>query len=74
MEKAAEKILHNIIELAELLDEETLKNAADIPIMELAKSVSIKKSQPRKEHKSVGSIKIDMIREYENVGRKKFEL
>ena len=74
MEKEAEKILNNIIELAELLDEETLQNAPDVLIVELAKSVSIKKTKARKEHKNVGSIKIDMIREYDNVGTKKFEL
>lgn len=49
MEKEAEKILTNIIELAELLDDETLQNARDVPIMELAKSVTIKKTKLGKE-------------------------
>jgi hypothetical protein len=52
MEKEAEKILTNIIELAELLDDETLQNAPDVPIMELAKSVTIKKTKLGKERKS----------------------
>ena len=42
MEKEADRILDNIVELAALLDEETLTNA-DLPVVELAKCVTIKK-------------------------------
>jgi hypothetical protein len=47
MEMKATEIMNNIIRLAELLDDEALKHAADIPILEMAKSVSIKQSPPR---------------------------
>jgi hypothetical protein len=52
MKMNATDIMNNIIQLAELLDEETLKNAADVPILELAKSVSIKKLKPWKAQKT----------------------
>jgi hypothetical protein len=45
MKIKATEIMSNIIQLAELLDDEALRNAEDIPIVELAKSVSIKKSK-----------------------------
>ena len=35
-----ERILENIIRLAELLDDEALKELADLPFLELAKAVS----------------------------------
>ena len=47
-EREADKILDNIIQLAELLDEEALRNADGIHFIELARSVSLKK--PRKAH------------------------
>src|SRR5215510_8185202 len=42
MEKEAYRILDNIVRLAALLDEDTLRNA-DLPLVELAKCVAIKK-------------------------------
>ena len=47
-EREADKILDNIIQLAELLDEEALRNADGIHFIELARSVSLKKR--RKAH------------------------
>ncbi len=46
MKTEAEKIMDNLIQLAELLDEETLQNAASIRFIDLARSVSL--SSPRK--------------------------
>ncbi len=37
MVQKAEKILENIIQLAELLDDEALEQAADLPFVELAR-------------------------------------
>ncbi|HWP58352.1 MAG TPA: hypothetical protein VNL14_10720 [Candidatus Acidoferrales bacterium] len=55
MENRAEEILNNIIDLAELLDEETLRNAADVPIIELAKSVSIQRRAPQRREPACGA-------------------
>jgi hypothetical protein len=59
MTTEAEKIMDNIIRLAELLDEETLRNASEIRFIDLARSVSFnvsKKSHRRmhggQDHKS----------------------
>jgi hypothetical protein len=45
MQKEAEKILDNIIRLAERLDEETLQNADGIRFIELARSISSKRKK-----------------------------
>ena len=37
----AEEILETIVQLAELLDDEALEQIADLPFLELAKSLSI---------------------------------
>lgn len=42
MSKATET-LENIVRLAELLDEQALKNIADVPFLELAKHLSVRK-------------------------------
>jgi hypothetical protein len=39
--KRAEEILENVVRLAELLDDDDLKEMADVPFLELAKAVSI---------------------------------
>jgi hypothetical protein len=51
MRKRADEILENIVQLAELLDDEVVEEIADVPFIELAKAVSINrpKSQPVKE-------------------------
>ena len=48
MATEAEKIMDNIIQLAQLLDEETLRNASGIRFLELARSVSL--NSPKKSH------------------------
>jgi len=40
-----QEILENIIRLAELLDDEALKELADLPFLELAKAVSFNGSK-----------------------------
>jgi hypothetical protein len=45
--KRAEEILENIVRLAELLDDEALKQVADLPFIELAKAVSINGRKPQ---------------------------
>ena len=52
-EREADKILDNIIQLAELLDEEALRNADGIHFIELARSVSLKKSRKAHGHNSM---------------------
>jgi hypothetical protein len=52
-EREADKILDNIIQLAELLDEEALRNAEGIHFIELARSVSLKKSRKAHGHNSM---------------------
>ena len=47
MIKKAEEILETIVRLAELLDDEALKQVADLPFMELAKALSIKRPETR---------------------------
>jgi hypothetical protein len=49
MATEAEKIMDNIIQLAQLLDEETLRNASGIRFIELARSVSF--NRPKKSHR-----------------------
>lgn len=51
-ETEADKILDNIIQLAELLDEDALRNADGIHFIELARSVSLKKSRKTHGHNS----------------------
>jgi hypothetical protein len=51
--READKILDNIIQLAELLDEEALRNADGIHFIELARSVSMKKSRKAHGHNSM---------------------
>jgi cell division septum initiation protein DivIVA len=46
MQKEAEKILDNIIRLAERLDEEALQNADGVRFIELARSISSKRKRP----------------------------
>jgi hypothetical protein len=46
MQKEAEKILDNIIRLAERLDEEALQNADGVRFIELARSISLKAKKP----------------------------
>jgi len=41
MVKTTEEVLENIVLLAELLDEDALRNIADVSIIELAKAISI---------------------------------
>ncbi|MGH7772385.1 MAG: hypothetical protein ACREQA_09120 [Candidatus Binatia bacterium] len=43
----AEEILENIVQLAELLDDEALEQIADLPFLELAKSVSINRRRAK---------------------------
>ncbi len=43
----AEEILENIVQLAELLDDEALEQIADVPFLELAKSVSINRRRAK---------------------------
>ena len=45
MQKEAEKILDNIIRLAERLDEEALQNADGVRFIELARSISLKRKR-----------------------------
>jgi hypothetical protein len=52
-EREAEKILNNIVQLAELLDDEALQNADGIHFIELARSVSLKKSRKAHGHNSM---------------------
>jgi hypothetical protein len=52
-ERETEKILNNIVQLAELLDEEALRNADGIHFIELARSVSLKKSTKAHGHNSM---------------------
>jgi hypothetical protein len=52
-EREADKILDNIIQLAELLDEEALRNADGIHFIELARSVSLKKRRKAHGHNSI---------------------
>jgi hypothetical protein len=59
MQKEAEKILDNIIRLAERLDEEALQNADGVRFVELARSISSKSKRPYRrvshDHKQDGS-------------------
>jgi len=47
MEKEPRRYLENIVRLAELLDDEALKQVADLPFIELAKAVSINGRKPQ---------------------------
>ncbi len=40
--KKAEEILQNLMQLAELLDEEALRRLPDLPFLELARIISIR--------------------------------
>jgi len=49
LRKRTEDILENIVRLAELLDDETLQKLAGIPLIEIAKAISVNRRNVSKE-------------------------